>query len=682
MDQLDAVNDSNNSDTGSEDEGREWKRFDFQFNRLQSNVKDNTQYEFQFDFQKNAVTSFDKLRSFVELWAKKLIALKLNTKQSTSVFQLVINLVDELTIRNVELLRDSENEMSAEYITTVSSDLLKSELSLYTTTYRANKTLSSDSMYVHPEERAIGTRMELKRDKTVNIAIPRLVQSPCQYIRISDTLVSLFKNVEFTNMYFKHNTERHLCVGGQYKDFCCGDIYKESSIFSTDPYAIQLQIFTDDFEPCNPLQSKAGVHKMTAVYFLIKNVPLKLHSKLNYIQLVCLAYSDDINKSTQADFNNIWQLIIEDVSKLETEGINIGSRKLKASICYPSFDNLGANVSLGFAGSFSADFFCRFCECSSQECGTITEEIEAKNRSKENYESRLRIIESLDKIDYRKTCGIKRDCLLNELKDFHVTSNISADILHDIYEGAMPFVLQHLIEFMTVSKILKKNEIIQLVQFYDFGEKNRTNVPSVLSLAKSNLGQNGAQVKCLFHHFPFILSKFKYNEKLKSVWNSMESLARISEVIHSFHLTTDDLIELKMTVSTLLNSIQANFKVKLIPKLHNLVHYARIIKSMGPIAHMNVQRFESKHKMLKQIIIRSPSYVNACKTIAIPHQQHICTSDLGLKDEISCGIKHLIKSEMPDEEDELFYDFLTDRVVYETKYLCFNNFKYKKTFCY
>lgn len=61
------------SDTGSDDQESDWERFDFQFNRLQSDVGDSTQYEFQFDFQKNAVTSFDKLRAFVEIWAKKQI---------------------------------------------------------------------------------------------------------------------------------------------------------------------------------------------------------------------------------------------------------------------------------------------------------------------------------------------------------------------------------------------------------------------------------------------------------------------------------------------------------------------------------------------------------------------------------------------------------------------------------
>lgn len=663
-----------------ESEAESSERFDFHFVQLQLNILENTQYEFEYDFpnKTNSYNLFEGLRSFMETWVTEINSLKLNAKESTKIYQLVTSLVDKLTATNVELFRDPNSDMTAEHIANMSSDLIKSEISLYETSYKFNKTIRSGLSYIHPEERAIGTRVELKRDRNSNTAIPRTLQSTCQYVPITQSLISLFKNDEFRRLYFTYNSEKHTCVEGRYQHFCCGDVFKKSSLFMSDQFALQIQIFADDFEPCNPLQSKAGVHKLSAVYFVVKNFPMQYQSKLDYIQLVCLCHSDDINKSTQADFNNIWHLIIEDMSKLETEGISVGSKKIKGAICYPSFDNLGANIALGFAGSFSAHYFCRFCECNSFECSTSIDELESKIRTEENYASRIKTIESLDKIDYRRTCGVKRDCLLNELKHFHVTKNISADILHDIYEGAMPFVLNLIIDFMIASKIGKKDEIIQMVQFFDFGELNGRNIPSVINLSRSNLGQNGAQVKCLFLHFPFIIAKFRNNEQLKNVWNCMESLALVSQIIHSFDLSTNNLNELNAAVSTLLNSLQVNFGVKLIPKLHNLVHYVRIIKSIGPIAHMNVQRFESKHKVFKQIISRSSNYTNICKTLAIRHQQHISMSDFGLKEKVSGGVKRLLTIENCGEDEDLINIYINNQSVYETKYFCFNHFKYKE----
>lgn len=314
-------------------------------------------------------------------------------------FQLASKLVDELTLTNIELFRNPDNSMAPEYVANVSNDLVRSELSLYTTAHKLNKRFKTSSFYVHPQERAIGTRIEMKRDRRVNVAIPRTIQSTCAYIPISESLNALFKNEKFHQMYFEYNSQKHVCVEGRYRDFCCGDVHKNSVLFTSDPYSMQIQIFTDDFEPCNPLQSKAGVHKMCAVYFVVKNFPRRFLSRLDYIQLVCLCHSDDINKSTQADFNNVWQLIVEDMCKLETEGIQVGSKTLKAAICYPSFDNLGAIISLGFAGSFTAGYYCRFCECDSNECSYVAHEIESKIRTEEKYAMRLEIIESLEKIE-------------------------------------------------------------------------------------------------------------------------------------------------------------------------------------------------------------------------------------------------------------------------------------------
>lgn len=409
-------------------------RFDYHFKPQRHQNQQNEIPEFEYDFQNKCKSfeTFENLRSFVAVFVKEVNSMELSRKNSSKIVQLVSSLVDELSDTNIGLINDTQNDYSSRHVIDMCRDIITSEISLYETAYKFHKKISSSASYVHPEERAVGTRIELKQDPNTKIAIPRTIQSTCQYVPIRESLNALFANDRFCYEYFKYNSEKHICVDGQYSNFCCGEVYKDTELFISDPYTVQVQIFTDDFEPCSPLQSKAGTHKLTAVYFSIKKLPRNFQSKLNFIQLVCLCYSDDINKSTQADFNNIWQLVVEDMSKLEREGIRIGSNTIKAAICYPSFDNLGANVSLGFAGSFSADCFCRFCECNALECGTITTEIDSKNRTEDNYSHRLKIIESLEKVDYRLTCGVKRDCVLNELKYFHVTKNISADILHDI----------------------------------------------------------------------------------------------------------------------------------------------------------------------------------------------------------------------------------------------------------
>lgn len=83
------------------------------------------------------------------------------------------------------------------------------------------------------------------------------------------------------------------------------------------------------FELCNPLQSKAGVHKVYAFYFSIRNVPVEFRSRTNNIHLVCLVNSNDLKTKT-TDFNNVWRPIVRELKYLEEIGINVGDKNIKA----------------------------------------------------------------------------------------------------------------------------------------------------------------------------------------------------------------------------------------------------------------------------------------------------------------------------------------------------------------
>lgn len=45
-------------------------------------------------------------------------------------------------------------------------------------------------------------------------------------------------------------------------DFCDGELYCKNQLFSVDKQALQLFLYNDEIEICNPLGSRAKVHKM------------------------------------------------------------------------------------------------------------------------------------------------------------------------------------------------------------------------------------------------------------------------------------------------------------------------------------------------------------------------------------------------------------------------------------
>ena len=45
-------------------------------------------------------------------------------------------------------------------------------------------------------------------------------------------------------------------------DFCDGSLFKAHNLYSEDPCGLQIQLYYDEAEICNPIGSHRGVHKL------------------------------------------------------------------------------------------------------------------------------------------------------------------------------------------------------------------------------------------------------------------------------------------------------------------------------------------------------------------------------------------------------------------------------------
>lgn len=597
------------------------------------------------------------------------------------IYTLVGELVNEMKHVNATLIQDS-NGLDPLQVLDRTSTMISDHFDSVSSNYKRKKLFTSLPLYVAPQEIAIGSRFELKRSKTDNVAIPTRVQSSYEYVSIVDTLKSLFKREDFKSQYLKHNSvtaNNHECVDGVYQRFCCGDRYKNTELFQSNTHCLQIQIATDEFEPCNPLQSKVGSHKICAVYFVIRNMPSQFLSKLKNIYLICLCNSNDF-KTKETDFNNIWSMILEDISFLENVGIDIGNDiTVKGALTYLSYDNLGGNSSLGLVESFQAFFYCRICELPKEKCESFTKEDPKLIRNKKSYMEQLAIVEASEKVNYSQTKGVKWFCVLNELKYFHFTENISVDPMHDLNEGVIPFLMKNLFARCIERKIFTRKKLSQLIRFYDFGSSNIKNKPSQLELEKKNLGQNASQSLCLFLHLPFILSKYKSDYNLVDMWICVRSLLRICQTIYSSEITEFHLEKLENEIRIHLENIKTKFKIKLTPKHHILTHYCRVIRSMGPVIHMSMMRFENKHRFFKDHVKRSNNFMNINKSLALKHQQTMSKQENSYIDEITTGKKRNLCDTFINDHELIFANHISDgTVVREVKWLRCNGITFKK----
>lgn len=140
----------------------------------------------------------------------------------------------------------------------------------------------------------------------------------------------------------------------------------------------------------------------------------------------------------------------------------------------------------------------------------------------------------------------------------------------------------------------------------------------------------------------------------------------VVQIAYSHTINEESLVHLQSNVELRLKSIQEYFGVELIPKHHNLLHLATLIRRMGLVLFLYMMRKESKHKVLK-----SCNFRNINKTIAIMHQQTISTNRHTYKDNVKHGTLFSLSEQIRNIED-------FDSQSLETKWLKLNGWVYRK----
>lgn len=176
----------------------------------------------------------------------------------------------------------------------------------------------------------------------------------------------------------------------------------------------------------NPLGSKAGINKMTMYYIQILNIPNL--SSLSNIHLALVAYSSDVKQFGHA---SVLRPLINDLKKLE-EGIDVEAGDQTVTVfgtvvTLPA-DNLAANELQGFVGSFSANYFCRFCKMLNSHTHSACAQDSSLLRTIQGHKTD--ILEAS-----MSTSGVKCACAFDELKYFEPIESFTPDVMHDIFEG-------------------------------------------------------------------------------------------------------------------------------------------------------------------------------------------------------------------------------------------------------
>ncbi|KAK3917322.1 L-xylulose reductase [Frankliniella fusca] len=293
---------------------------------------------------------------------------------------------------------------------------------------------------VQPESKQFGDRYDERLDKETGNALPVQVPVKFQYISVKKTLTAVLNNKVLFDLIHSETAG----TDGKMRSFLDGSLAGEHPLIKEHPHALRLVLYIDDFECANPLGSKAGPHKITAVYLLIQNLPPEENARLRSIHLSAHAYREDLPLDKLVDV--LLEPFFDELKSLETEaGVTILVNKedftLRATLIALAADTLGAHEVLGLFSS-SAEHFCSHCLISKAE---LHQDILAigEMRSKVTHLDHLREIQTRGPLFVQREYGVKRYSLFVHESKFTPFPDIFVkDGLHDLLKGIAPMELK------------------------------------------------------------------------------------------------------------------------------------------------------------------------------------------------------------------------------------------------
>lgn len=575
----------------------------------------------------NTSKIFKEFDGFFDEFSTEIDKMSLPHKSADKIYELSEKLIKQIEITSISLASSRHHE--SELVDRVKENI--SDASQYmlhkfadnNTKFKRDRHREKNPLYVQPEEKAVGLKWRTKCHPETDLPDHKLVQPTFQHVPIGKTLRSLFQNGEFSRMYFDYNNNnKHKCVEGVYKNYCCGSNFQKHNLHD-HPSSVHIQLGIDDVEVCCAMKSHATVHKITAIYFQMKNLPQEYASKLDYIFLVALCETENL-KHKETSLDNILDVIVNELLVLETEGLNIDSQQnLKCFLINCCFDNLGGNGLFGFKESFACDYFCRCCTVSKRESEISIEVVRSKLRSKEVYDQIMQKLNKNENVEPKIAQGYRKYCLLNDLQHFHILDNFSFDIMHDVNEGIVPFFLERFFNHLVDKHKMTVKSITNRVRDFNYGILEKKNRPSKLAMQKHNLGQNASQSVCLMIALPFIFHDLR-DDLDENVQEAMKSLLQLMQIIYSIELTELDVQRLEFAITNHLISFKRAFNLSLKPKHHHCLHYPDAIRASGPLVRSWMMRFEAKHQFCTNVAKKTKNFRNIAKTIADRHQNFIC----------------------------------------------------------
>ena len=408
----------------------------------------------------------------------------------TGPLEIVQNRIKEILIEN-NVPVAQQNEINSMF------RVFNSELDDVRSEYLRFKKLKKLGILIHPISKKIGEEFENKNgiEKPKNryeqiVPLRQLFKAFLETGNTLDCIINYMDSLSTSSTVMSNIMQ--------------GKVWKDNIKNLTGKICMPMYMFFDAYETGNSLGSHSGIHYLGAVYVSLHCIPPEYRSCLQNMFLAMLFHYDDLKK-----YGNkvVFSTLIDEFNYLTDKGIEIETSSKKLHVYFIltviEGDNLGLNVLLGYSESFSAKFYCRFCKVFKYQAQYSTVQDNSAWRTETVYVNDVRS-------NSFKTTGIKENCAFNNVRHFHCTQNLIADLMHDLPEGIIPLeagLIFH--QLILIDKLIDYHIFNSILRNFNYQfESNKPPVISIDHLKNKVIKMSAVEMVNFITYAPIMFGRF------------------------------------------------------------------------------------------------------------------------------------------------------------------------------
>ncbi|CAF4075472.1 unnamed protein product [Rotaria magnacalcarata] len=420
-----------------------------------------------------------------------------------------------------------------------------------------------------------------------------------------------YEFINYCKKYFKHSPPEEVTISAPSEDVKCGYFVP---IDQTLTSILRNQDTVDQIfdSLTNPIGVKKDRHKMFMVYFSLEDFPDQYRSQLEQIYLVAVCESGILMDNAKA--KSFFQPIIENLNRLQVEGLFVNGQWIKFSFSTMVADNLAAHQIGGFQASFSNDHFCRRCLIGYPKRNLPRSTTKLAARTSIIHDDFVQQISANP--NQSPLMGVAGQSPLHDLIGFHSTMSLLADLMHDYLQGICPLVIMSLLKEASSMHSLTYARIQEQMENFQYGyfdSRDRPPPIQIKHLQKDRISATVSQKLCLFRLFPIIFNDVIYTLPSIIVYKQLREMI---DLVLSVPFRKLWLPTLRDLWAAFHQSMLNHFPSKMTPRLHFCSEYDKVINDYGPTIKQWCTRYEAFHSYFKKISLRSNNYKNIPKMLA------------------------------------------------------------------